>query len=58
MLKPSEIILADEPTGSLDSENRNEIITLLKRLNNDGKTVIIVSHDEYVVKMADRIIEI
>ena len=58
MLKPSEIILADEPTGSLDSENRNEIITLLKRLNNDGKTVIVVSHDEYVVKMADRIIEI
>lgn len=58
MLKPSEIILADEPTGSLDSENRNEIITLLKRLNNDGKTVVIVSHDEYIVKMADRIIEI
>ena len=58
MLKPSEIILADEPTGSLDSENRNEIITLLKRLNIDGKTVIIVSHDEYIVKMADRIIEI
>lgn len=58
MLKPSEIILADEPTGSLDSENRSEIISLLKRLNNDGKTIIIVSHDDYVVKHADRIIEI
>lgn len=58
MLKPSEIILADEPTGSLDSENRSEIISLLKKLNNDGKTIIIVSHDDYVVKHADRIIEI
>lgn len=58
MLKPSEIILADEPTGSLDSENRDEIISLLKRLNNDGKTIIIVSHDEHVVKHADRAVKI
>ncbi len=58
MLKPSEIILADEPTGSLDPENRSEIISLLRRLNNDGKTIIIVSHDDYVVKQADRIIEL
>lgn len=58
MLKPSELILADEPTGSLDPENRSEIISLLKRLNDDGKTVVIVSHDDYVVEQADRIIEI
>ncbi len=58
MLKPSEIILADEPTGSLDRENGREIISLLKRLNNVGKTIIIVSHDDYVVNHSDRIIEL
>lgn len=56
MLKPSEIILADEPTGSLDEENRDIIISLLKELNESGKTIIIVTHDNYVAKQADRII--
>ncbi|SDW06723.1 putative ABC transport system ATP-binding protein [Marininema mesophilum] len=45
MLKKSEIILADEPTGSLDMENREDVFNLLKELNEEGKTVVIVSHD-------------
>jgi putative ABC transport system ATP-binding protein len=56
ILKPCELILADEPTGSLDSENRNEIIKILKELNNQGKTIVIVTHDEYVAESCDRII--
>ena len=58
MLKPSELILADEPTGSLDPENRDIVMDLLKKLNNEGKTILLVSHDVNVVKSADRVVEL
>ncbi len=54
MLKPSKLILADEPTGSLDPTNRNIIIDLLKKLNQQGKTVLIVTHDQYVADSCDQ----
>lgn len=53
LLKESSIILADEPTGSLDEENRNEIFSLLKQEVLKGKTVIMVSHDPYIIEGAD-----
>lgn len=55
--KPS-IILADEPTGALDSKTAAEIMSVFKRLNDDGKTVIIVTHDLGIAKQCGRIIEI
>lgn len=58
MLKPSKIVLADEPTGSLDEMNRNRILELLKQINKEGKTVIIVTHDKYVASNCDRIIKL
>ncbi|MBG9798732.1 ABC transporter ATP-binding protein [Brevibacillus laterosporus] len=58
LLKPCDIILADEPTGSLDIDNRNEIVKLLKGLNNEGKTIIFVTHDQYVAEECDRIIKL
>lgn len=58
ILKPCDLILADEPTGSLDSENRNEVMRILKELNNKGKTIIIVTHDQYVAESCDRIIKL
>lgn len=58
MIKPSEIILADEPTGSLDEENRGNIIGFLKELNNMGKTVVVVTHDPVVAKSCSRIINL
>ncbi|MDM5188678.1 ABC transporter ATP-binding protein [Bacillus sp. DX4.1] len=58
LLKPCELILADEPTGSLDDENRNEIIRILEGLNKEGKTIIIVTHDPYVANACDRIIDL
>ncbi|ERM17703.1 ABC transporter ATP-binding protein [Brevibacillus laterosporus] len=58
LLKPCDLILADEPTGSLDIDNRNEIVKLLKGLNNEGKTIIIVTHDQYVAKACGRIIKL
>ncbi len=53
MLKPCELILCDEPTGSLDYENRQNIISLLKKLQADGKTILIVSHDPEVIVIAE-----
>ncbi|MBS6373649.1 MAG: hypothetical protein KH431_03405 [Erysipelotrichaceae bacterium] len=47
-MKPSHIILADEPTGNLDQENRNEVIAILKAFTSQQKTVIVVTHVEYL----------
>lgn len=56
MLKPTSILLADEPTGSLDIENRNLVVSLLKDLNSQGITVVIVTHDEWVAACCSRTI--
>lgn len=53
-----KILLADEPTGNLDRDNANSIIGLFKKLNQDGTTVIIVTHDELVAQNFSRIIRI
>lgn len=45
MLKPGELVLADEPTGSLDKENREIVMRLLHDLHRSGKTIVIVTHD-------------
>ena len=58
MLKPSELILADEPTGSLDPANRKTVLELIRKINSEGKTVLMVSHDDHVVNTADRVIEL
>lgn len=58
MLKPSKIVLADEPTGSLDEKNSETVFELLKKINNNGKTVIIVTHDKKLADKCDRIINI
>ncbi len=54
-----EIILADEPTGNLDSESGGTILELLKKLSHDdGKTVVIVTHDPDAAAVADRIVRL
>ncbi len=52
------IILADEPTGALDTKTSGEIIELFIKLNKEGRTVIIVTHDLSIANRCDRIIEI
>ena len=51
-------IIADEPTGALDSKTSSEIMELFKSLNKEGKTIIIVTHDPEIAQQCDRIIEI
>ena len=58
MLKKNDIILADEPTGSLDENNKNIILKLLKQLNNEGKTIVVVTHDKVVADICHREINI
>lgn len=54
MVKPFEIMLADEPTGSLDYENKKIVIDTLIKLNYEGKTIVVVSHDKYFEKVAHK----
>ena len=59
LIHSPEIIFADEPTGSLDSETGESILKLLKNLHSESKaTIVLVTHDNVVAKWADKIIHI
>ena len=58
MLKKCEIILADEPTGNLYNKNRDIVFNILKDLNKQGKTIVIVTHDNYIANKCDKIIKL
>ncbi|MBR7008074.1 MAG: ABC transporter ATP-binding protein [Ruminococcus sp.] len=58
LINEPDIILADEPTGALDSKTSAEIMDLFKALNSHGRTVIIVTHDKDIASQCERIIEI
>lgn len=58
MIKKCDLILADEPTGSLDPENTKVVMDILSDMNKTGKTVIIVTHNEEIVKNAEYKIEL
>ncbi len=58
LMNGGEVILADEPTGALDSHSGEEVMAILHQLKAQGHTVIIVTHDAQVAAQAERIIEI
>jgi putative ABC transport system ATP-binding protein len=53
-----KVILADEPTGALDSETSHSVMDLLKEINKEGMTIIVITHEEDVARMSDRIIRL
>ncbi|MCY8917348.1 ATP-binding cassette domain-containing protein [Bacillus atrophaeus] len=58
ILKPCDIILADEPTGNLDDYNKNIILALFHQLKDMGKTIICVTHDQEIANCSDRVINL
>ncbi len=58
LVNDPEIILADEPTGNLDTETGKEIINILQNLHKQGKTIILVTHNPELTKIATKIIQI
>ncbi|WP_210337926.1 MacB family efflux pump subunit [Devosia sediminis] len=58
LMNGGEVILADEPTGALDSRSGKELMALLKELHADGHTIILVTHDQNIAAQAERVIEI
>ena len=58
LINNPKLILADEPTDSVDSDRTTAIITLFKGLAQSGKTVILVSHDEQALRLCDEVVEI
>lgn len=57
-LKPSQVILADEPTGNLDEKNKAVILNALKDFAKEGKIVIVVTHDYSIVDQCDEVIQL
>ncbi|MEC2345501.1 MULTISPECIES: ABC transporter ATP-binding protein [Paenibacillus] len=58
MLKKCDVILADEPTGSLDRNNADVVMGLLRKFNEAGKTIILVTHDEEIKKQGGRVVNL
>jgi putative ABC transport system ATP-binding protein len=58
LLKPCDIVLADEPTGSLDAKNRDVVLDLLGKLNQAGKTIVVATHDEVVAGRCSRVVDL
>ncbi len=58
LINNPEIILADEPTGNLDSKSGQQIMDILKSLNQEGKTILIITHDNKIAEQCQRIIRI
>ena len=58
MMKKCSVVLADEPTGSLDKKNRDIVMNLLHELNEEGKTVIIVTHDQSIIENEPYVVKI
>jgi putative ABC transport system ATP-binding protein len=51
-----KVLLADEPTGALDSQTSDEVMSLIKKINKEGKTILVVTHEHEIANMCNRII--
>jgi putative ABC transport system ATP-binding protein len=58
LINDPEVILADEPTGNLDSKTGGSVLDIMEGLHHEGKTIIIVTHDESIVRIAEKLLRI
>jgi putative ABC transport system ATP-binding protein len=58
LINDPEIILADEPTGNLDSKTGSDVLDILEGFHHEGKTIIIVTHDESIVRITEKVLRI
>ena len=58
MVTEPKVLLADEPTGALDSKTSHEVMNWIQEINNDGKTILVVTHEEDIAKMCKRIVRL
>ena len=58
MVSKPKVLLADEPTGALDSNTSSEVMSLIQKINNSGKTILVVTHEEDIAKMCKRIVKL
>ena len=58
MASKPKVLLADEPTGALDSKTSHEVMALIQNINKSGKTILIVTHEEDIAKMCTRIVRL
>ena len=53
-----QVILADEPTGALDSHTGREVLSFLQKLHRDGSTIVLITHDNSIARQAERIVRL
>jgi putative ABC transport system ATP-binding protein len=53
-----KVLLADEPTGALDSTTSYEVMQLIQEINDEGKTILVVTHEDDIAKMCKRIVQL
>ena len=58
LINKPKIVLADEPTGALDSTTSIEVMALIQKINNEGKTILVVTHENDIAKMCKRIVHL
>jgi putative ABC transport system ATP-binding protein len=58
LVSKPKVLLADEPTGALDSTTSNEVMALIQEINNAGKTILVVTHEEEIANMCKRIVRL
>ena len=58
MASKPKVLLADEPTGALDSKTSNEVMALIQKINNEGKTILVVTHEQDIANMCKRVVKL
>lgn len=58
LINDPEIVLADEPTGNLDSKTGKDVLKILGELHKEGRTIVIITHDEAITRMTERVVKI